>query len=227
MKSFMKFIVTVLVVAVVGYIAYYLVINNTGDTDTSLSGDLELDNKFENLSGEIVDNDSEEIENSGNVSGEVFGNESGEEVLESVIDPKVESINRINEQVLLINSGEVLSTISENLTSDLVSESAREFMTYFKVNELPATINIKEKCVEIIPVSDFIENMVYYYDENGNLILYESVSNTVGGSSKYYFENGASIDVVWDYDEEIEKQEEYVFAVLGRAQVIYDRYLKK
>jgi hypothetical protein len=57
--------------------------------------------------------------------------------------------------------------------------------------------------------------------------LYENVSNTVGGSTKYYFENGKSIDVVWNYDEDVEKQEEYVFAVLGRAQAIYDKYLKK
>ena len=67
--------------------------------------------------------------------------------------------------------------------------------------------------------------MVYYYDENGNLILYESVSTTIEGSTKYYFENGTSIDVVWNYEEDIEKQEEYVFDVLNRAHNIYNKFL--
>lgn len=229
MKSFMKFIVTLLVIVVVGYIAYYLVINNATDNNSNID-----ENSGENeeiLSGEIIGNEMElpiiSEDMSGEVSGEIIENNSGDENLEVLADSKEITMKNIDSQVIVINSGEILDTISDNLSSDLVSDSARKFMTYFKVNELSVTINIKERCVEIIPTSDFIENMVYYYDENGNLILYENVSNTVGGSTKYYFESGKSIDVVWDYDEEVEKQEEYVFAVLGRAQAIYDKYLKK
>lgn len=227
MKSFMKFIVSLLVIAVVGYIAYYLVINNAKDNTDIVESSGE-NNKI--LSGEIIENEIEASIVSGEVSDKISGEiaeVSGDEVLEIVVNSKEESMKSIDNQVIIINSGEVLNTISDNLTSDLLSDSAREFMTYFKVNELSVTINIKERCVEIIPTSDFIENMVYYFDENGNLILYESVSNTVGGSTKYYFENGKSIDVVWNYDEDLEKQEEYVYAVLGRAQAIYDKYLKK
>ena len=229
MKSFVKFIVSLLVIAVVGYIAYYLVINNTADNNSNI-----VENSGENeevLSGEFIENEIEipimSGEFSGDTSVEIAEENSGDETSEVVINPKEIIMKNIDSQVIAINSGEILSTISDNLSSDLVSDSAREFMTYFKVSELSATINIRERCVEIIPTSDFIENMVYYFDENGNLILYESISNTVGGSTKYYFENGKSIDVIWDYEEDIEKQEEYVFAVLGRAQAIYNKYLKK
>lgn len=227
MKSFMKLIITLLVIASVGYIAYYLIINNSNNNDISLSGDTENNEIKEEISGENVNGGIIFPIKSGEVSGEMTEIILGDNIIEEVIETKEDIIERIDNHVILINSGEILNSISDNLSADLLSDSAREFMNYFKVNELSVTINVKERCVEIIPTSDFIENMVYYYDEIGNLILYESVSNTVGGSTKYYFENGKSIDVIWDYDEDIEKQEEYVYAVLGRAQAIYDKYLKK
>ena len=206
MKSFMKFIVTIIVIALIGYIVYYLVINNTEGLNNT-SGDF--------ISGET----------SQNLSGEISNINSGEENVIPSIDSKAQTIRMIDEEVNLINSGEIINVVSENLSSEFVSESARSFMSYFKLNDLPVTINVKDRCVEIIPASDFLENMVYYYDENGNLILYESVSTTIGGSTKYYFENGTSIDVVWNYEEDIEKQEEYVFDVLNRAHNIYNRFL--
>lgn len=225
MKSFMKLIITLLVIVSVGYIAYYLIINNSNDNDISLSGDVEYNEIKDDISGENVSGGVIFPIKSGDVSGEIIEDNSGE-VIEPIIETKEDIIDRIDSQIISINSGDILNSISDNLSADLLSDSAREFMDYFKVNELSVTVNIRERCVELIPTSDFIENMIYYYDDNGNLILYESVSNTVGGSIKYYFENGKSIDVIWDFEEDIEKQEEYVFAVLGRAQAIYDKFLK-
>lgn len=218
MKSFMKFIVTIIVVALIGYIVYYLVINNTEGLNNT-SGDF--------ISGEILSGDIKDTsgEVSQNLSGEISNINSGEENVIPSIDSKAQTIKMIDEEVNLINSGEIINVVSENLSSEFVSESARSFMSYFKLNDLPVTINVKDRCVEIIPASDFLENMVYYYDENGNLILYESVSTTIEGSTKYYFENGTSIDVVWNYEEDIEKQEEYVFDVLNRAHNIYNKFL--
>lgn len=218
MKSFMKFIVTIIVIALIGYIVYYLVINNTEGLNNT-SGDF--------ISGEILSGDIIDVsgETSQNLSGEISNINSGEENVIPSIDSKAQTIRMIDEEVNLINSGEVINVVSENLSSEFVSESARSFMSYFKLNDLPVTINVKDRCIEIIPASDFLENMVYYYDENGNLILYESVSTTIEGSTKYYFENGTSIDVVWNYEEDIEKQEEYVFDVLNRAHNIYNKFL--
>ena len=218
MKSFMKFIVTIIVIALIGYIVYYLVINNTEGLNNT-SGDF--------ISGEILSGDIIDVsgEMSQNLSGETSNINSGEENVIPSIDLKAQTIRMIDEEVNLINSGEVINVVSENLSSEFVSESARSFMSYFKLNDLPVTINVKDRCIEIIPASDFLENMVYYYDENGNLILYESVSTTIEGSTKYYFENGTSIDVVWNYEEDIEKQEEYVFDVLNRAHNIYNKFL--
>ena len=57
--------------------------------------------------------------------------------------------------------------------------------------------------------------------------MYESVSNTVEGNSRYYFDNDFSVDALNNYEEGIKVQEEYVFDVLNRGNRIYDRYLRK
>lgn len=230
MKSFMKLVVTLLVFAIIGYIAYCLVTNNVNNSNDIKNEDSDVSEKInnneENLLEEISGDEIELPGNSGEISGEFIESNSGEEIVEEVTDSKEKIMSRIDVEVEKIKNGEVLNNISTNLTSDLVSDSAREFMAYFKVEELSVNINVMKDCVEIIPTSDFIDNMAYYFDEEGNLILYESISNTIGGSTRYYFEKGKSIDVIWNYDEDIEQKEEYVFAVLGRAQAIYDKYLK-
>ena len=219
MKSFMKFIVTIIVIALIGYIVYYLVINNTEGLNNT-SGDF--------ISGEILSGDIIDVsgEMSQNLSGETSNINSGEENVIPSIDLKAQTIRMIDEEVNLINSGEVINVVSENLSSEFVSESARSFMSYFKLNDLPVTINVKDRCIEIIPASDFLENMVYYYNENGELILYELISTTVGGSSKYYFENNDNISIKHNYDEpSIVVKDENTMDILLRAERIYDKFL--
>jgi len=213
----MKVIITIIVVAVIGFIVGYLLMNGAkihqySYEDTSSGENMELNISGEdfgkiivNLSGD--DNDIEE-------SGEILSQFS-----------KEEKIRMINEKVNEINSGDVqVKSYAEKLTLDLVNDSAKEFMKYFKVDEISVTINVKQGRVEIIPDTDFIENMVYYYDENSDLILYENVSTTVEGSCKYYFEKGKGIAVIPDYEEKIEVKEEYVGDVLNRSKLIYDKY---
>mgnify|MGYP006916090175 CR=1 FL=1 len=219
MKSLMKLLVTILVVAVIGFIVGYLLMNgakkNQSISGDAISGELNIEEKSGETFGEIIAVPSgESIENQ---------DENLEENIPEI--SKEEKIKRIEEQVQLITSGEnVNQDLRDKLTLDLVSDSAKDFMKYFKVNELSVTINAKPGLVEIMPDTDFIENMVYYFDENGDLILYESVSTTVEGSCKYYFEKGTGISVVWNYENEIEPKQEYIGDILNRAKLIYEKY---
>lgn len=222
MKSFMKLIITILVVAIIGFTVGYLLMNGT--------------KKNNDESGDVISGDNILIQTSGEKYGEMVSTPSGDlgeiskEISGENILPisKEEKIERINEQVQKIGSGEnEVKTSRENLSLDLVNDSAKDFMKYFKVNELPTTVNVKPGFVEIIPDQDFIENMVYYFDENGELILYESVSTTVGGSCKYYFDKGTIVSVVVAYEEDIEAKEEYIGDILNRAQLIHDKYAIK
>lgn len=221
MKSFIKFIVTILVVAVVGYIVYFITINGNKDNYENLSGDSKSGDIFDIYSGEIGNQDFDNTLISGDVSGEIIDVISGE-----IIDPITLSINRIDAQAEFLYGAEMINTISDNFTKDILSESARSFLEYFNANELPVTVNIRDRVIEVIPNSDFLENMVYYYNENGELILYELISTTVGGSSKYYFENNDNISIKHNYDEpSIVVKDENTMDILLRAERIYDKFL--
>lgn len=217
MKSIMKLIITVIVVAVMGFTVGYLLMNGAKKNNNE-PNQIEIEENIINeKSGELVQftspNSGDKIDNDESLSGESNNKIS-----------KEEKIKRIEEQVTLISSGDN-KNFRDNLTIDMVSDSAKDFMKYFKLNALGVTVNIKPGFVEIMPDTDFIENMVYYYDENGDLILYEGVSTTVEGSCKYYFEKGSGISVVANYEDGVEHKEEYMGSVLNRAKLIYDKYL--
>lgn len=197
MKYLGKLLVTLIVVAVIGFTVGYLLMNS---------------------SEKIV------IEQSGDIVDTQNLNESGENERVVLELSKEEKLKNIDAQVHAINYNSIYRVSSGDLSEKFVSQSAREFMDYFKVKGIGASINIKQGCIEIIPYSDFIENMVYYYDGDGNLILYESVSTTVGGSSKYYFDKGELIDIVVAYEEEVEPQKEDASDILSRAKIIYEKY---
>lgn len=219
MKSIMKLLITVLVVAVIGFTVGYLLMNgaksNNNESEELNAEKIALDEKSGEELVQIIDiNSGDQIDND-DISGEKDNQISREE-----------KIKRIEKQVQLIIRGDSEGKkFSDKLTIDLVSDSAKDFMKYFKQNELGVTVNVKPGFVEIMPDTDFIENMVYYFDENGNLIMYESVSTTVEGSCKYYFEKGSGVSVVAEYENGIEPKEEYIGSVLNRAKLIYDKYV--
>lgn len=233
MRGLIKFLITVLVVVLIGYIVCHFVMNNENNFD---------DNQSENImSGEIVDiysgenpnvNSDEFMEENEQspeiISGEIFNNISGENDSQELSGNYYEeSKNAIDFQIANINSQEIINTFSDSLSSDMLSDLDKEFLVSFGQNELPVTINIKENFVEIIPTSDFLENKIYYYNEVGELIYYESISNTIAGSVKYYFKNNENIYIMDNYEEVNENLKmEDASQILNRAVNIYNKYLK-
>ena len=226
MKSFVKFLVTLIVVAVVGVIVYFLLIN--GKVDNNYEDNYE--NNLNNGSGESGDfNDrvpvdifsGEKTESGDNFSGDFNDAEFNEPPV--TIDPKEE----ISNKVALIESGENVTTYQENLEPEIVGESAKDFMNYFEQSTLSVTVNVKPGKIELIPAIDFLENQVFYYDENGNLILYEEISNTVEGINKYYFKDDVNIDIVSEYEEGVNNTLENSTDILNRAKALYTRFANR
>ena len=83
--------------------------------------------------------------------------------------------------------------------------------------------------VEIIFASDFLDNQIFIFDDAGSLVLYKTVSNTVGGEVRYYFKNNKNIAVEFDYDEKAANENavtEDANEILKRSKLVYETYLK-
>ena len=213
MKSFMKFLVTIIVIALLGYVVYYVCVINKN-----------TQNSIENESGENIVDVNPIISGE---SGKII--ESGEKVIsepssEELLNNQKEAIKiKINE----IESGEITKQTDEDLDLSIAGKDGENLREYFNVEKLHANVIVKRGKIEVIPYIDFLNNQIFYYDENGKLIFYENVSNGVGGSSKYYFGNDTLLDIEHNYDEptaiiENEKVEE----ILYRAEILYATFIE-
>lgn len=213
MKSFVKFLITIFVLGLIGYLIYFVAFVAT---DMNVGEDDNLNVPIDDVSGEML-NSGDSGENLEEPSGEVSG-----EIIE--INPKDE----INEKVIEIESGEIIATLDSDLEPNVVGIDAKEYMDYFDVSTLKVSVNLKNGKIEIIPYNDFLNNQVFYFDEDGKLILYEKVSTTVGGSSKYYFKNDVNISIEHNYDEpSLKITNEDSSDILFRARYMYTKFLQK
>lgn len=212
MKSFVKFLITIFVLGLIGYLIYFVAFMTT-DTD--------VENDITNV---LISGESGEVSNSGDISGDL-DNQSGEFSGDTIeINPKTE----IDAKVLEIESGEITATLDSDFEPNVVGIEAKDYMDYFNVSTLKATINLKKGKVEVIPYNDFLSNQAFYFNEDGKLILYEKISTTVGGSSKYYFKNDVNISIEHNYDEpSLTITNEDSADILFRARYMYTKFLAK
>lgn len=212
MKSFVKFLITIFVLGLIGYLIYFVAFMTT-DTD--------IENDITNV---LISGESGEVSNSGDISGDL-DNQSGEFSGDTIeINPKTE----IEAKVIEIESGEITATLDSDFEPNVVGIEAKDYMDYFNVSTLKATINLKKGKVEVIPYNDFLSNQAFYFNEDGKLILYEKISTTVGGLSKYYFKNDVNISIEHNYDEpSLTITNEDSADILFRARYMYTKFLAK
>ena len=211
MKSFMKFLVTLIVIALIGYVVYYVCIINKN-----------TQNPIENKSGEnIID------------VNPVISGESGENIKSGeVVTPELsgeELLNKQKEDIKIkideIESGEIIKQTDANLDLSIAGKDGENLKEYFNVEKLFANVIVKRGKIEVIPYIDFLNNQIFYYDNSGKLTFYENVSNSVGGSSKYYFENEVLIDIEHNYDEPtLVVEDEKADEILSRAKSLYTTF---
>lgn len=204
MKGFIQFLAGVLVIAVILVTVKFLVTSKVEVPEVVLP------------SGDVAQ--SGEIEK----SGEIIRPELNVE----------EAIKDIDNLAIKLDAGELQSTNESGISVEVGGAGVAELLTIFEVSgdTLPGKTEVRNNRVELIFVSDFIENQIFYYDEEGDLVLYKTVSSTVGGEVRYYFVKGESIKVVFDYAE-LEANEQAtpdnVQDILARSIIIYNKYLKK
>ena len=141
------------------------------------------------------------------------------------------NISKINNIATEVMKGETKDSIETAIGEDVGGSSVKEFLTFFSNEEeaLPATVEVKNKMVEIIFASDFLDNQIFIFDDAGSLVLYKTVSNTVGGEVRYYFKNNKNIAVEFDYDEKAANENavaEDTNEILKRSKLVYETYLK-
>ena len=130
-----------------------------------------------------------------NISGDV--NESGEIVMDKV--SYVKSINSYVDEILA-SSGDKLK-YDTLVTTDEVGNEIDDFVKSFNTVGAYATIEItKNRAIEIIPASDFLDIQSYYY-KGGDLVLYKRDFIGIGGSAKYYFKDGEQVALVTDVED--------------------------
>lgn len=143
---------------------------------------------------------------------------------------KENNISKINNIAIEVTKGEVKDKIETTIGEDIGGSTAKEFLTFFTEEEaLPATVEVRNKMVEIIFASDFLDNQIFIFNDNGELILYKTVSNGVGGEARYYFKNNKNVAIQFDYDEDAANENakaEDVSEILERSKLVYDTYLK-
>lgn len=229
MKKFIKFIVTILVVCIIGSTLYFVLKMNSDYQSSNSSGDnLSGDTLLENTpSGELneeVDNNlnvDENINNTENNSNENIENPEKTQVL--TIEEKENKIKEIENQNRTSN---LTKTLEDNVGIDVMGTKNTEFLESTGMDAISINVQVAGTMVYIIPAPDFIDNAQYHYDENGNLVLYICELTGIGGEIRYYFENGNLLSQSYNVEEGAQINFENAEEIIQRANIIYEKYMK-
>lgn len=232
MKRFLKFVVTIVVILVITFTIYFLMKNMSRyetkhNNDTTLqSGNSQENYEIENLEK----NEENNVQNGNKIIDDVKSQEPSGEIVSSDnnftkdLDSKIKTIKNIENQN---ESAIPTDTIEDNLGIDILGTDFQSFFQAFQIEEAAVTVQIAGSMVYILPTSDFLDNMQFHYDKNGNLVLYVREFAGIGGETKYYFEFEKLITINMDIESESQMQYENVDEILQRARLVYDRYIKK
>lgn len=250
MKQVLKFIVSLIIIAIMIFTVYFLVQNSSKYIGNYVSGDntevLFSKNSGENISS--VTQDENYVENKIDVNDKIESGNNFDESGENVIVDKIssgdtvvigESGNKIynsNEVEVKINdikeienknkTSNVTETFEDSVGLDILGIENKDFFSAFNLSELTVTVQTAGSMVYIIPNSDFIDNAQYHYDSNGKLVLYIRELIGVGGEIRYYYENNQFIKQESKIDDDIQIDLEANEEILNRSKIVYDNYLR-
>ena len=170
---FFKFILIVLIIAVIVFEVYFLLKENKS---------------FKENNPDI---------NTQNVSGEVINNEvSGEEVepTKPIADVKttvqdIDNIARLN-----IESSNVSTTV-ESVGLEVIGEKYKEMFSTLGTSSTTVTIQVAGTMIHLMPYSDFVNEEEFHYDEDGKLLLYVLTASGKGDKVKYYLNDKSIIGI--------------------------------
>ena len=152
MKSFLKLLVSIIVICTIGYTTYFLLSNSSKYNSSNESGDLtntELENSNQN--DEKNNQEVENIEIDKNLENNNITDNSGEILSEEEkIDKIVANIDMLRKQN---NSTSVSKTLDDNVGIDIIGTKYQEFFSIFNMNEAFVTVQVAGSMAYIIPAS--------------------------------------------------------------------------
>ncbi len=157
----------------------------------------------------------------------VNDHESGDNVNASgeVTFDKVKYVNEINSYIEEVdkNSGDRIQ-YNTLATTDELGSDIEEFVKNFNTEGAYSTINIvKNKLVEIIPASDFLNLQSYYY-RNGELVMYRCDFIGIGGCARYYFKDKSQVALITSVEPEMDFKPEQSTSIMKRAENNYSDF---
>ena len=136
---------------------------------------------------------------------------------------------QINEAVSKFKPVVVVNTYNTELGEEYLGNDAKEYTKLVESHKVPVSIKKDEVKgvglrIAILVAPDFLGNQIYYFNNYGSLMMYESESAGVGGSVYYYFSNGKLLDKQNKLQGEIETKFEDEQDILKRADKVYDTF---
>lgn len=130
----------------------------------------------------------------------------------------INSIEQENKNVIDVK------IVEDNVGVEIFGD--KEYFDAMQEDTIGVSCIVAGTSVQIIPNPDFLDTQVFHYTKDGNLIMYISISNTIGGQVKYYFSEDRIIEISNEIEEDIDINLLNEQDILPRAKVVYDRYLK-
>lgn len=189
MRSFLKFLVTIIIIAIIGIAVWYLLLIGSFDKDV-----------------DIWDKDNEILKNKN-------------EMLE-----EISSIRKELDEITLPEP------TGDTYVKGILDKNVDEYLDFFEQPEMYVQMykvrNDNGECkIILVPAPDFIDNQIFYFDSNENLLIYISESNGVGGTVEYYFNNDNLLKAENKLEEKIEDFKfEDTTEIIEKAKRIYKRY---
>lgn len=206
MNSFLKLLISIVIICIISTTVLYLLENNSNDI-----GPDDEQNDVENN-----EKNEDQIEDNENISEP---NEELNTLTKEEMILEIDDIVARNELISFANKKE------ESIGVDILGSTVQGYMNYFNSESINVEIYIQGTSVRITPMPDFLDTQIYYFDSDGNLVMYIDESNTIGGEIKYYFYNGELIDIVNGIEEDIGIEFENSEEIIQRAVNVYNRYL--
>ena len=203
MKSFLRFVVTVLVLGILIFSVYYLVnknktyipsvANNDGEENNQVViNDLEKDNT------EKTDENLEENKDKEKTSNDLSN---------SSVEEQIAYIKLIEQRNIQANA---TKTIEENVGLETIGVEYSDLFTTTQMDSVLVVVQVAGSMISIMPYSDFVDSQEFHYDENGKLVLFTYTETGRGLKSRYYINNDEVISIEREKEEGQENFEEVV-----------------
>lgn len=222
MKSFVRLLVAILVIGLASGTVYYatkvneevkVIQNNQQENNLNIENQ---NSEIENIKNEISDEQSIEI----------FPNDSEiNHNSESVNIELEQAIKELDYVVAKLNEAHQIEEIETVIGKGTLGANIDEYMNSFALNEISVVVQkftaSEGMSIIIIPATDLLDTQEFIYDQNGNLLLYNSISTSVGGAVHYYFSKGVFVEKVSHFEEGITPVYENEYDILLKSNNVY------